>query len=62
MMQEQMKEGMVPVMSLWGSDYDDMAWLDGNTGCVGDCSNLDGVEVTLSNFKIYDAESRINLS
>eukprot|EP01084_Bolivina_argentea_P054232 99475_1 len=30
--------GMVIVMSYWGSSYSTMQWLDGNTGCQGDCA------------------------
>ncbi|KAJ9463559.1 4-glucanase (cellulase) [Diplonema papillatum] len=30
--------GMVLVMSYWGSDYSTMQWLDGHTGCTGDCA------------------------
>ena len=29
--------GMVMVMSYWGDDYQRMTWLDGMTGCTGNC-------------------------
>ena len=29
--------GMVFIMSYWGDDYNTMQWLDGMTGCTGDC-------------------------
>eukprot|EP00483_Globobulimina_turgida_P005571 UN05581 len=29
--------GMTLVMSYWGSTYSGMSWLDGMTGCQGDC-------------------------
>jgi hypothetical protein len=38
------------VMSLWGTDYGTMSWLDQMTGCGGDC-NPDS-SVTFSNIKI----------
>jgi len=38
------------VMSLWGTDYNTMSWLDNMTGCGGDC-NQDS-SVTFSNIKI----------
>ena len=31
--------GMVLVISYWGSDYSIMSWLDGPTGCTGNCDN-----------------------
>ena len=39
--------------SLWGGGGIDMNWLDGMTGCWGDC-NIDGSSVTFSNFKLLD--------
>jgi hypothetical protein len=37
-MNEALDYGMVMVMSYWGSTYATMQWLDGNTGCSGDCA------------------------
>ena len=39
--------------SLWGGGGIDMNWLDGMTGCGGEC-NIDGSTVTFSNFKLLD--------
>ena len=36
--------------SLWGGGGIDMGWLDGMTGCGGDC-NIDGSSVVFSNFR-----------
>ena len=36
--------------SLWGGGGIDMGWLDGMTGCGGDC-NIDGSSVKFSNFR-----------
>jgi len=36
-MQQALNYGMVLVMSYWGDTYQTMQWLDGNTGCGGDC-------------------------
>ena len=36
-MQQALNYGMVLVMSYWGDSYSTMQWLDGNTGCGGDC-------------------------
>ena len=30
---------MTIVLSNWGSDYNGMSWLDGDSGCGGDCRN-----------------------
>lgn len=32
--------GMVLIMSYWGSSYSGMSWLDGMTGCTGDCQEV----------------------
>ena len=32
-----LEHGMVLVMSHWGTTYNTMNWLDGMTGCGGDC-------------------------
>jgi len=36
-MNDALDYGMVLVFSYWGSTYSTMQWLDGNTGCSGDC-------------------------
>jgi hypothetical protein len=38
-MTDALKEGMTVAISNWGGPGIDMSWLDGNTGCKGDCSN-----------------------
>ena len=43
---------MVFVASLWGGGGIDMGWLDGMTGCGGDC-NLGASSVAFSNFNIW---------
>jgi len=50
-MTDTLKKGMVLTMSLWGGSYETMEWLDGMTGCTGDC-NATTDHVTFSNFKI----------
>ena len=44
---------MVFTASLWGGGGIDMGWLDGMTGCGGDC-NIDGASVTFSNFELWE--------
>ena len=51
-----MKAGMVFDLSQWGNSYDTMKWLDGETGCTGDC-NLDATETKYSDFEIGDIPS-----
>ena len=46
-------DGMVFSASLWGGGGIDMGWLDGMTGCWGDC-NIDSNSVSFSNFKLLD--------
>ena len=46
-------DGMVFTASLWGGGGIDMGWLDGMTGCWGDC-NIDGASVTFSNFELWE--------
>jgi len=46
-------DNMVWSGSLWGGGGIDMNWLDGMTGCGGEC-NIDGSSVTFSNFKLLD--------
>merc|ERR1711874_754399 len=46
--------GMVYSGSLWGGGGIDMDWLDGMTGCNGEC-NIDGSSVSFSNFALKDA-------
>ena len=45
--------GMVFSASLWGGGGIDMGWLDGMTGCGGDC-NIDGASVTFTNFELWE--------
>ena len=45
--------GMVWSGSLWGGGGIDMSWLDGMTGCWGDCQ-IDSQSVSFSNFKLLD--------
>ena len=44
---------MVITMSNWGSDYETMKWLDGETGCKGNCDN--NPNITISNIKISNS-------
>ena len=44
--------GIVFVASLWGGGGIDMGWLDGMTGCQGEC-NLASSSVTFKNFGLY---------
>ena len=50
-MTDHLKNNMVLVMSQWGNTYQTMQWLDGMTGCQGDC-DLDGASSTYSDIKI----------
>ena len=34
-----LQAGMAITISMWGSDYGEMSWLDGDTGCQGGCYN-----------------------
>ena len=45
--------GIVMTMSLWGTKAGGMSWLDGKSGCQGDC-NLDDSRVAFSNIKLDD--------
>merc|ERR1712215_469292 len=47
--------GMVYSGSLWGGNGIDMNWLDGMTGCGGEC-NIDGSSVSFSNFALKHAD------
>merc|ERR1712121_72528 len=49
---------MVFSMSLWGGPGIDMGWMDGITGCGGDC-NIDGSTFTMKNFKLGDYKEKI---
>ena len=44
--------GMVFSASLWGGNGIDMGWLDGMTGCWGEC-NIQSNSVTFSNFNLW---------
>ena len=45
-------DNMVFTASLWGGGGINMDWLDGMTGCGGEC-NIDGASVTMTNFELY---------
>ena len=45
--------GIVFSASLWGGPGIDMNWLDGMTGCGGEC-NIGGSSVTFKNFALHD--------
>ena len=45
-------DNMVWSGSLWGGGGIDMGWLDGMTGCQGEC-NIDSASVTMTNFELY---------
>merc|ERR1711978_785352 len=45
--------GMVFSASLWGGGGIDMGWLDGMTGCGGEC-NIDGSSVPFTNFELWE--------
>jgi hypothetical protein len=49
-MQQALNYGMVIVMSYWGDSYNTMQWLDGNTGCGGDCDTSG--QAVFSDFQI----------
>ena len=40
-----LEEGMVFALSMWGSDYETLSWLDGSTGCQGSCDNEPSVYI-----------------
>ena len=42
---------MVFTASLWGGSGIDMGWLDGMTGCGGEC-DIDSASVTMMNFEL----------
>ena len=43
---------MVFTASLWGGSGIDMGWLDGMTGCGGEC-DIDSASVTMTNFELW---------
>merc|ERR1712168_701208 len=45
---------MVFSMSLWGGPNVDMGWMDGITGCGGQCNMGPDTTVTMKNFKVGD--------
>ncbi len=49
---------MVFVMSLWGNTFNTMSWLDGMTGCSGDC-NLESTHASFSDIIINTISSSI---
>jgi len=50
---------MVFSMSLWGGPNVDMGWMDGITGCGGQCNMGPDTTVTMKNFKLGDFSERI---
>jgi hypothetical protein len=50
-MQGDLAKGMVMDISLWGLSHGGMSWLDGPTGCTGDC-NVSASRVSFSNLTI----------
>ena len=44
---------MVFTASLWGGGGIDMGWLDGMTGCGGEC-DIDSASVTMTNFELWE--------
>jgi hypothetical protein len=50
-----LNKGMVITVSQWGNSYGTMSWLDGMTGCSGDC-NLNGTSSTYSDIRIGGAD------
>jgi hypothetical protein len=50
-MQLNLARGMVMDISLWGLSNSGMSWLDGPTGCQGDC-NVSGSRVSFSNLTL----------
>ena len=46
-----MKQGMVADLSLWGVSNKGMSWLDGPTGCKGDC-NVSNSSVSFSDLAL----------
>jgi len=51
-MASQAYAGMVFTASLWGGGGIDMGWLDGMTGCPGDC-DIGSASVTMSDFRVF---------
>merc|ERR1711872_933670 len=49
---------MVFSMSLWGGPGIDMGWMDGITGCGGEC-NIGSATATFKNFKVGDYKEKI---
>jgi len=45
-------DDVVYCSSMWGGNGNDMKWLDGMTGCQGDC-NIDASTVRFSNFRVW---------
>lgn len=43
---QDLEDGMVITLSMWGSDYGTMSWLDGDTGCQGGCWNQPTVYIS----------------
>jgi len=50
LMTDTFNQGMVFAMSFYGGDSSGSSWLDGSTGCSGDC-DTNGT-ITFSNFEI----------
>ena len=52
-MQRNLAEGMVVTLSLWGSSWQGMGWLDGPTRCGTGC-NVSNASVTFSDLALDD--------
>ena len=50
---------LVMTVSLWGNDHKTMEWLDGMTGCKGDCPNEKSV--TFSDFKFTTLNEKVEI-
>jgi len=54
-MEQALDFGMTIVASYWGNNYQTMQWLDGMTGCGGDCDTSG--RFTFSDIEIYSANT-----
>ena len=54
-MNEAFSYGMTLVGSYWGNDYNTMKWLDGDTGCQGNCTGQGTAK--FGDIQVYDIQS-----